>query len=337
LNQQFDDIEDFLIDESFRSWVKNPTPELDDLWALWLLRNPEKEVLRDRAKELLLTMKFEEFEVSDDTKKRILNQIRFETSDWNQAPTGSNFFYYWKRIAAILLISVMLGALIYQYTKPITETTEVAQLKYLSKENPFGVRSQHILSDGSKVHLNAGSKIEYLKVFGESKRYVKLSGEAYFEVVKDQSRPFIVEANDVEVTVLGTKFNVRANESEYAVALLEGSVKVSMENASQLIKPGEEVRLSELDEFVVSEFDEKQVFGWTKGKLVFQDASFEEVKDQLRKWYGVEVIVTRKPSGNDWSYTGTFTNESLESVLLNMSVVRPFDFKVKGDSVRITF
>lgn len=337
MNQQYNDIEDLLVDESFRNWVKDPTPELDSLWTQWLSKNPEKKILCGQAKEVLLTMRFEEFIANEDSKQRILNQVRFETSDWNRKLSNATFFTYWRRIAAILVVSTMLGALIYQFSRSGSDATEIAQIEYIIKENPLGVRSQHTLSDGSKVHLNAGSKIEYPIVFDENQRSIKLSGEAYFEVVSDKLRPFKVEADDIQITVLGTKFNVRSSHSENVVALLEGSVKVSTESQSQLIKPGEEARLTSTNELVIDEFDEKQVFGWTKGKLVFQDASFEEVTDRLKRWYGVEVLVSNSPSDTDWSYTGTFTNESLENVLLNMSVVRSFDYEVSDDSAKIIF
>lgn len=335
----FNDIEDFLIDQSFRSWVLNPTPELDFYWNAWIDDNADKTGLLLQAKEIISRINFEEFEVDYESKERILNQIKFETSDWNK-PKRSINLTYWLRAAAVVVFAVMLGVLTNHYSSQNQQTEVVAKVEMLLKENPYGVRTQHELSDGTRVFLNAGSQMQYPSKFGTNSREVVLSGEAYFEVAKDASRPFIVNANGLEVEVLGTKFNFITYLGKQSVALLEGSVNVSeiLTNKEVILKPGQEVTLhSESNEFIVDSFDEQLVFGWTVGKLVFQEASFEEVKARLEKWYGINISVTNPPTPSEWSYTGSFNNQSLKSVLLNMSIVRAFEYKVSNDSVRMDF
>lgn len=338
MENKYNDIEDFLMDESFRSWVNNPTPELDSHWKLWIEVNQTKIDLVNQSIEIIQSLKFKEFHADSSSKERILEKIRLETK-----PRGKHltFLTRWYKVAAILIFALGIGALIrFNYAEknlkdPLSYTSERVQ-----KSNAPGVKSKHILSDGSTVLLNSGSSIEYPKTFDSNVRVVKLKGEAFFEVSKEVNRPFKVLIDEFEVVVLGTKFNVNTNINSPAVALVEGKVlvKSGLHNASLELTPGQMATFKkDQTSFTSTSFDIEYITGWKDGYLMFRDATFDEVIEKLHTWYGIDISVSNKPKSGNWSYTADFKNESLESVLLNMSTLRSFDYVIKNDSLIISF
>lgn len=333
----FNDIEDFLTNESFRSWVKNPTPELDAQWQRWIAENPGKKALLDQSKEIILNLRFKEFQPDSNSKQRILNRIKQETKPQAREVSFRNMWY---KVAAVLALVGGIGALIYFNTLNPSEVAPIASVDLVQKINAAGVKSQHMLSDGSKVYLNSGSSIEYPKNFDTDSRVVKLTGEAFFQVAHDSNRPFKVQTEDFEVVVLGTKFNVNSKTDNPAVALVEGKVRLqtSLAKATLELDPGQMATFDNAKgSFNSTSFDPDYVTGWKDGKLVFRESSLDEVLEKLHLWYGIDISMTNKPKSADWSYTATFKNESLESVLLNMSTLRRFDYQIKNDSLIISF
>jgi ferric-dicitrate binding protein FerR (iron transport regulator) len=154
-----------------------------------------------------------------------------------------------------------------------------------------------ILSDGSKVWLNAASKLRYPTQFEGSKRMVELSGEAYFEVAK-QTIPFYVKTDQQEIEVLGTSFNVKAyeNEDNIRTTLLEGSVKIVAKQVSDevnsvelLLKPGEQAVLNQKEGSKVLTVNARQSIAWRNGLFSFQGEDLKSVMREISRWYGVEV------------------------------------------------
>lgn len=154
-----------------------------------------------------------------------------------------------------------------------------------------------ILSDGSKVWLNAASRLTYPIQFDGSKRVVELSGEAYFEVAK-QTAPFYVKTDRQEIKVLGTSFNVKAykNEDNIKTTLLEGSVKIVAKPSSNegksvelLLKPGEQAVLNQNQENKILTVNASQSIAWRNGLFSFQGEDLKSVMREFSRWYGVEV------------------------------------------------
>jgi transmembrane sensor len=338
LENKLNDIEDFLMDESFRSWVNNPTPELDRHWKLWIEVNQTKIELVNQSIKIIQSLNFEEFQADLTLKERILEKVRLEIK-----PQGKHltFLNTWYKVAAVLILALGIGALIRfnasekNLKEPLSYTSDRVQ-----KSNAPGVKSKHILSDGSTVFLNSGSSIEYPKTFDSNVRVVKLKGEAFFQVSKDMKRPFKVLVDDFEVVVLGTKFNVNSNLNSPEVALVEGKVMVKSgrQDASLELSPGQMATFNKNEtSFTSTAFNIEYVTGWKDGYLMFRDATFDEVIEKLHAWYGKDISVLNKPKSGGWSYTADFKNESLESVLLNMSTLRSFDYVIKNDSLIISF
>lgn len=337
MESAYNQIEDFLIDEDFKSWVLNPTPELTAQWSAWKQENPKKVSLFEKAEQVARRLEFSTYQAETATKEEILKRIKTETQDWNQTKHFT-LWNNWVRVAAAILIAFGLGYLFSELTLNSDQNKRSAEIVY--RENPYGIRSHYLLSDGSEVYLNAGSSIEFPKNFEVSERVVKIKGEAYFEVKSDKKRPFKVVSNEMTVTVLGTKFNFNSDAGQNSVALIEGKVEYqdNTSGSSIIMKPGQLASFdTKASKFNLSDFDQNLILGWKNGVLVFRDASLDQVAHNLEKWYGVEISIETSGKSPDWSYTASFSNESLETVLLNMSTVKNFSYEIDGRNVRIDF
>ncbi|MGN6435675.1 MAG: FecR family protein [Agriterribacter sp.] len=175
---------------------------------------------------------------------------------------------------------------------------KTGEILYNTMSTPRGGQYSLILPDGSKVWLNAVSSIRYPTFFEGSERRVEITGEAYFEVAKDASRPFKVSVHSnpgnegMEVEVLGTHFNINAYNDEPIAhtTLLEGSVKVSRAAVSTIIKPGQQARFDNSGSMkVITDTDIAEVMAWKDGHFIFRDANLKFIMRQIMRWYNVEV------------------------------------------------
>lgn len=165
-------------------------------------------------------------------------------------------------------------------------------------EVPAGQRMAMTLQDGTVVHLNGGSRLEYPMMFSKDVREVRLSGEAYLEVSHDEKHPFVVKTFASEIEVLGTEFNVYADETEnrFSTTLINGKVKVSTigEYVEQVILgPDEKVRYID-NHLVVSAVNAEDAISWTEGYINLRDVGFQELMDRFENAYGVKIIVDRE-------------------------------------------
>ena len=168
----------------------------------------------------------------------------------------------------------------------------VAEAKINTLATPRGGTFQLTLSDGTKVWLNAASSITYPSSFTGTDRKVTITGEAYFEVAKDRSKPFLVSVNDMVITVLGTHFNINAyeNESQVKTTLFEGSIALKSGQYNSLLKPGEQAESGNNGKInILQQEDLNQVIAWKTGYFNFRDADLPTVMRQLERWYDIDV------------------------------------------------
>ncbi|SDG24611.1 FecR family protein [Chitinophaga filiformis] len=180
-----------------------------------------------------------------------------------------------------------------------------AKLSYNILATPKGGQYQVVLPDGTKVWLNAASRLKYPVAFTGSERLVELEGEAYFETVKDAHKPFKVKAGEFEVQVLGTSFDVMAykDEKNTHTTLISGAVKVASEKESRLLQPGQQAVVNTNAGIGVNTVNTDEVIAWKNGYFSFRDADIAAVMRQLERWYDVTVSY---PSGIP---KGTFSGE----------------------------
>jgi len=198
-----------------------------------------------------------------------------------------------------------------------------------------GQTYQFTLSDGTKVWLNADSKLEFPSNFVNNKtRNVKLSGEAYFEVAKDKAHPFIVATDKQEVEVLGTHFNINAykDESNIRTTLLEGSVRVN----EVILKPNQQSVLSGSNRIAVKEVDTEDVMAWKSGLFVFENEQLESIMRKIGRWYNVTVAYD-DPEIASQTFTGTVTRFGKISIVLKrLEVTGNVKFKLEGNKIFVS-
>lgn len=186
-------------------------------------------------------------------------------------------------------ISIDADALNYE----LTEVSPVAEKEIYNKiDVPHGGEYSLMLSDGTKVYLNAMSSLRFPVRFINNQRVVELEGEAYFEVAKS-SKPFIVKVDQMEVEVLGTCFNVSSYKGEkYQTTLVEGSVKVQTPSgANCILQPSEQAYLKpDSNELGVRKVDVMQYTSWVNGKIYFKDSRLEDIMNTLSRWYDIDVF-----------------------------------------------
>jgi ferric-dicitrate binding protein FerR (iron transport regulator) len=214
---------------------------------------------------------------------------------------------------------------------------------HVEKINTKGRKSIIQLSDGTVVTLNAESSIRYERGFDKNNRQVSLRGEAFFDVAPDPDRPFIVHTAQLDVRVLGTRFNVNAypNQPGTRVALAEGSVQLLKTAGAQqaiALVPGQVIDfMTHTQSFgAPAPYDPEAEYGWKDGILVFEDAGFEEAMEVLERWYDVQIEVVNQPPAQ-WRYDSRHHNESLELVLTSMSFNEGFDFEINQNTVKLYF
>lgn len=267
-----------------------------------------------------------------------LQKERDEESKQVSSQPGSTNQFYFLRVAAIIVLAFGLSFLV----QKIMSAEQRPEISYLEKEAPKGRQQAVMLPDGTKITLNADSRLSYPVEFSGNKREVKLEGEAFFEVARDEKRPFTIVSGDVLTTVLGTSFNVKAyqGEQEISVSVAHGKVKVSrfdMTNQAYYLSPGKEaVYQPDKKSFTVQEFEAKETLAWKEGILYFKDATFEEVKKRLERWYGVDIQVVGK-AAQEWQYSGIFERQSLDNVLLSIGYVKHFTYEKNGNQVKIIY
>ena len=174
---------------------------------------------------------------------------------------------------------------------------------------PAGQRINITLADGTNVWLNARTTIQYPITFNEKERLVKLDGEAYFDVTKDKSKPFIVQTNNYNVEVLGTKFDVDSySETEiFETTLMEGSVRISSltdANESLMLTPHNKAYLHD-GKLRVKPVDDYTPYRWREGLICFKNETFASIMKDFEKYYGLTIQVKNK-NVFKYVYTGKF-------------------------------
>jgi transmembrane sensor len=209
-------------------------------------------------------------------------------------------------------------------------------ISYNTLATPAGGKYQVTLSDGTRVWLNALSSIRFPTTFKGSIRSVDLTGEAYFEVAKDKRKPFHVNANGVDVQVLGTEFNVNAYPDEPSIktTLVQGSVRLAKANATLLLKPGEEGQTSGTSGLVLDkDVDIDQALAWKNGKFSFEGADIRTIMRQIGRWYNVEVRYQGDPG--DYLFDGQIGRDlNLSEVLAGLSKSN-VHFKIDGNVLTV--
>ncbi|KIQ14419.1 iron dicitrate transport regulator FecR [Flavobacterium sp. MEB061] len=218
------------------------------------------------------------------------------------------------------------------------------EVVYNTLKIPYGKRFKLQLSDGTVVNLNSGTTLKYPEQFGvNGKRNVYLTGEAFFEVAKDKTHPFIVHANKVEVEVLGTKFNVSAYPENPTVnsTLIEGSIQMAeVENKSNavLLVPNQMATWQNNSKKITTKFVDTSIYAaWTKGDIAFKDTPFSTIAKIIERTYDVKIINENSDLARQ-NFTGSIkiSESSVENILELLKRDTPFNYAIKENTITIT-
>ena len=364
MNYLYYTVEDFVLDKEFREWVIKPNRESNQYWQNWLEKHPEKREVVRQAVEIILNLPVKQFEITEEEIKEISMDLersieRYEASSADLRPkeiplnarvissrqdkvNPGGDTRKWFFVAATVVLATLFGYYLsrisnFTFPEKVTDKT-----KLTAKENPKGRKSTLFLSDGSKIILNAASKISFPHPFEEDLREVYLEGEAFFEIEKDENRPFRVVTQSMTTTVLGTSFNVRAytEDQDIRVSLTTGKVEINKLDqiaTPQILSPGEQlIYLKSEDTFRKTKFDLNEVVAWKDNILFFRDANEATVIKRLEYWYNVDIKVLNR-SPKTWAINAAFDNKPLESVLRTLSYTMNFDFSIEGTEVTIAY
>jgi len=216
------------------------------------------------------------------------------------------------------------------------------RLLYNTVEIPRGSEYELVLSDGTKVHLNAMSSLRFPVQFKGKIRKVALSGEAYFEVAKDAEHPFIVDVLGTRIEVLGTTFNIKAYEEDEEVltTLVEGSVKVQSSGykaKSILLKPGQQAIVDERSGGVdMCEVDVALFTSWREGVFLFKNQRMEDIMIELSRWYDLKVFYENS-SVKEYRFGGHFNRSSeISSIMEMFELTHKVNVKINGETIVIS-
>ena len=207
-------------------------------------------------------------------------------------------------------------------------------VQYNTVNVPRGTNFKLVLSDSTVVTLNAESSITYPLQFADNIREVSITGEAYFQVSKNKSKAFIVEANGTKIKVLGTEFNVDAYKKEVGIytTLVEGSVAVSNEfGKSIVIKPNEQAETSSNANIQVRKVDVNRIVAWRQGMLDFEDEPLDDIMEDLARWYDFKVFYESEELKH-YEFTGAIAQyDDVNELLKLFEMTKSVQFYIKGD------
>jgi transmembrane sensor len=351
-------IEDFSVDADFRSWVNKPTPVKTAYWEEVMLKNPElKETILEAVAILTAVKELATDDLTAEVRaEEIRNMfVRKQQTKTNSRLPGITLSFRWYKIAAIWLVLIGLGSLYYflgnkQFGKSasITLSPPDRSEKMITKTNQSGRASTVLLSDGSIILLENGSVLQYPEKFTSSERRIILQGNAFFDVVKDTTKPFLVYSETTVTRVLGTSFRIKSTDNQVLVAVKTGKVSVqkmtdfqaglASANEGVLLNPNQQVVYHSKDElFEKSEVKNppKIISDSDKWELGFEEALVSDIFRALEKNYGIDIEFDESRFSH-CRLTTQFTDETLRQRLQAICQVTGAAFTIMDGQVLIT-
>lgn len=343
-------VEDFIKDEFFQRWVYFPGAENTAFWENFLTESPDMSESIEEARMFLRLLNYSDGDVFQSKVNTLKNRIDFaidrpsspqlsaENIGRRPAPHNRLAIGLMKVAASVSLI-VVAGWLINRSWLN-EEKTPVAEMREQSTGN--GERTLISLGDGTKIWLNVASTIRYPETFsGKPNREVYLEGEAFFDVTKNKEQPFIVRTQEVQISVLGTTFNVKSykKDEQIQTALISGKVTIeSMEEQPKVVTlvPNQVATYHKDSKKIVlnNETDTHALAGWKDGRLIFDNRPLSEIITALERWYDVKIEVEDENSLK-CHFSAKIENLSLKEVLELFRASDGIDYEIDGRDVWI--
>ena len=300
---------------------------IEEALALWETLKDNHNIDLNPAENLLLP---------DQILDRLHRRVRL---DKEEIPiknySNRSVFAIFSKIAAILILPLLAYSIYHGSRTKESGSSDVKVVVWQTVKTPVGIQADFLLPDSSHVWLNSGSVFKYPVSFAKDKRQVELTGEAFFDVAKDELHPFLVKAGKMNVEVKGTRFNVinYPDESLTELILESGSVRLFSGNYEDNktitnIKPGELAIYDTVkNKLSVSKVDVRKYTAWKEGMLIFRDDHMEEVVRKLNRWFNVEIIL-QSPELKEYVYTATYRDETLPQILELLKISAPLKYSI---------
>jgi len=318
--------------------ANSASEEEKNLLSNWLGEKPENrasyELRREQWEEMLLV-------VSTEDKKRVFADIKNRIHQDEKVIDFKNHVspkktWGWMKIAASVVSLISLSALsYYEISDPFSHLNLIG---YDLVEADAGVLNNHLLADGSTVYLNGDSRLKYKIDSEASERKLYLEGEAFFDVARDETKPFIIGLEESQVQVLGTSFNVKAypGDEQIATSVITGRVAFGNEKAKTLILiPGNKGIIDKSQNSISKlDVDNSRDVAWMERTLNFENTNLSDMAKSLYRMYGVKIKLT-DGSLEDLKITAKFEDEKIEEILKILEMTNEFSYKHENDRVLI--
>lgn len=322
--------EEFANDSFFIRWVKSPDEESEWFWRSFMNEHPSAIVRIEEARRLVLGLHFSFDALGDDELERMRNSLlmRVRADKEDERVGQTHRIPLWMKAAAAVLFACTIGFTSYFFVRDSAREQVAGVMPDASsleqRSNPDGQKSVLFLSDGTKVWLNAASRISYAPDFGQTaSRDVYLEGEAFFDVTHDPEKPFVVHTSSIQVKVLGTSFNVKSYSEDKTIetTLVQGSVRIEQSDAVGRhtgvveLKPNQRAVFDKVSRIInVNEVVAANSGSWKENRLVFDGEAIDNVLSQMERWYNVRIHAADR-GHLDCRITASIENESLQEVL----------------------
>ncbi len=327
MNPNFEayNLEELICDESFQRWAKsNGSSNENQIWNARFASNAQTRELMTQAKLAVLTLSRTESQVDPATVQKSWDKLNHRIDS-----AKPNFLIAQRMPFAVIftLLVVCVAFAVIQFG---------GSEDYITYQTDFGQKKEIMLPDGSQITLNANSTLRTYENWDKENREVWLDkGEAYFQISKTQDKDrFVVHSNDVNVEVLGTKFNINMGTARTEVMLSEGKIRLSSPKDNQILAPGQlaivdRAGLLEIREVNVSHYD-----AWLRNSLVLDNKSLLTVADLIESQYGIPVFLADDIKNK--MLAGEMPNGNLELLLKALEVTLNLNISKSGDAILIT-
>ncbi len=274
-------------------------------------------------------------QIDEDTESRMQNDILSRISSYNSVITSrtkrrNNIMLQIAAAAAIAVIFAFSGYW-------LSGGFQDEEFYELITEN--GQKSSITLPDGSTIHLNSGSRIIYSSNFNKKDRNIELDGEAYFEVAKNTRLPFIVHAKEMDVTALGTKFNVKAygGDNRITATLVQGCIRTDAGGQTKTISPSTRVCYDITSKTMKAEKinSTETATAWLENRIIFDEESLEEIAGTLTRMYNVDIAFMDDRC-RSIQYSGLVRNNSLDNILNLITTAAPVRYRINGNTIEFS-
>lgn len=331
-------LQDFVLDDGFRAWVVAPTPDLDAYWSRYRQTHPDQTDLLRQAADAVQHLRIGRDELGETSEHRIWQTLetRFDELEAESGDRGGRWQPWWLRVAAAVAVLLLVGAGVWQFT----QTSGPQRI-----HTAFGETRTVTLPDGSTVLLNGNSTLTFAADWKEvPEREVWLEGEGFFRVTKKAASTgsrvkFVTHTPNLNISVLGTQFNVNTRRGNTAVTLLEGKVRLENPRNQQArvleMKPGDHATLVKGIEKVDVTLAKTEAYAaWTRRLFLFDNTPLREITTLLSDTYGLDIVFEDRELA-ERRFTANMPSDNPET-LLNV-VAATFDLDLERTNQQIVF